>query len=224
MSGRVGTARYIDDHADVAQLVERKLPKLEVAGSRPVVRSFMGKLIYSMGVSADGYVNDADGSIGWTVPSDELHLFHNERVRQLGAHLLGRRLYETMLPWETDPSLSADDIGREFAAIWNPLPKVVFSRSLDRVEGNYRLAESDVAGELAALRETVDADIGIGGPGLAAEATRLGLIDEYQVFALPIALGGGTPFFSGLERQLALELVETRPFPGGVTYLRYLRA
>jgi dihydrofolate reductase len=201
-------------------LVERKLPKLEVAGSRPVVR-FVGKVIYSMGVSADGYVNDAAGSIDWTVPSDELHSFHNERVREQGGQLLGRRLYEIMLPWETDPSLSADDIGREFAGIWNPLPKIVFSRSLERVEGNYRLAESDVAGELAALRESTDGDIGVGGPGLAAEATRLRLIDEYQLFVSPIALGGGTPFFSGLERRLSLELVETRPFPEGVVYLRY---
>jgi dihydrofolate reductase len=181
----------------------------------------MGRLIYSMGVSADGYVNDAAGSINWTVPSDELHSFHNERVRQLGGHLLGRRLYETMLPWETDPSLSDNEIGREFAGIWNPLPKIVFSRSLDQVQGNYRLAESDVAGELAALRQSTDADVGVGGAGLAAEATRLGLIDEYQVFALPIALGGGTPFFSGLEQRLPLELVETRTFPGGVVYLRY---
>jgi dihydrofolate reductase len=183
----------------------------------------MGSVIFAMTGSADGYVTDASGSINWTAPSDELHSFHNDRVREQGGQLLGRRLYETMLPWETDPRLSDDDVGREFAEIWNPQPKVVFSRSLDSVEGSYRLAGSAVAGELATLQEATEKDIGIGGPGLATEATRLGLIDEYHLFVAPIALGGGTPFFSGLEQRLELELVETRGFPGGTTLLRYRR-
>jgi dihydrofolate reductase len=181
----------------------------------------MGRLIHSMTMSADGYVTDRDGAIGWSVPTDELHRFHNQRVAELGGQLLGRRLYETMLPWETDPSLSADEIGREFAGIWEALPKVVFSRTLDRVEGTARLAEGDLATELASLREQDDRDVAVGGATLAAEAARQGLIDEYQLFVAPIVLGGGTPFFGELEKPVPLELVETRTFPGGVTYLRY---
>jgi RibD domain-containing protein len=97
-------------------------------------------LIYSMSVSVDGYIADRDGAFGWGAPSDELFAFHLARVRDLGAHLCGRRLYETMLPWETDPTLRATDLGAEFADVWSALPKVVFSRTLDRVPGNARLA------------------------------------------------------------------------------------
>jgi dihydrofolate reductase len=182
----------------------------------------MGRVIFSMSASADGYVTDPDGSIGWTVPTDELHLFHNEQVRELGGHLLGRRLYETMLPWETDPSLSDSEIGRDFAEIWKALPKVVFSRTLDRVEGsNVRLAEGDLADELAALRARDDRDVAVGGATLAADAARHGLIDEYRPFVVPVVLGGGTPFFAPSGDRVPLELVETHTFTGGVTYMRY---
>src|SRR5437016_539602 len=107
-------------------------------------------LIYSMSVSVDGFIADREGGLAWTPPDDELFRFHLEQVRGLGGYLLGRRLYETMLVWETDPSLRADELRSEFADVWCALPKVVFSRTLDSVEGNARLAEGSVAEEVAA--------------------------------------------------------------------------
>jgi dihydrofolate reductase len=171
-------------------------------------------LIYSMTTSLDGYVTGPDGGIDWSAPTEELHQFHNDRVRELDAHLLGRRLHETMLYWETaEPD---GEVEQEFARIWQPLPKIVFSNTLTAVEGqNVRLARGDLAEEVAAL----EGRLGIGGAGLAAEATRLGLIDEYELFVVPVVLGGGTPYFPP-DVRLDLELVETRAF-GQTLYLRY---
>jgi dihydrofolate reductase len=183
----------------------------------------MAALIFSMAVSLDGYIADAGGDFGWAAPDDELHRFHNEQTREIGAHLCGRRLYETMVYWETadrDPSAGATEL--EFARVWQALPKVVFSTTLRTVEGNARLAREGIAEELARIRDEVDGDIAIGGAGLAAEATRLGLVDEYRLFVSPIAVGGGTPFFPPDER-VPLELVETRTFGSRVVYLRYAR-
>ena len=128
----------------------------------------MANVIWSIGVSLDGYIADAGGKFDWAAPDPELHRFHNEQARELGAHLIGRRLYETMLPWETmDPSTG--DIMGEFAGIWQGLPKIVFSRTLDAVEGNARLATGSIEDELAQLG---DEDVAVGGAGLAAELTR----------------------------------------------------
>lgn len=138
-------------------------------------------------------------------------------------HLLGRRLYETMLYWETadqDPSL--DDSMREWASLWNPLPKVVFSTTLSAVEGNARLASGGVAEEIERLRaEPGDGDIAIGGATLAAEAAASDLIDEYQLMVHPVLVGGGIAFFPQHERRVDLELVDTRTFSSKVVYLRY---
>jgi dihydrofolate reductase len=177
------------------------------------------KVIYEMSVSADGYIAGPDGSFDWSVPDDELHRFHNDRVRALGGHLLGRRLYETMLYWETadDPS----PVSQDFAQIWRALPKVVFSRTLDAVEGsNTKLAHADLRTELASLQEATDGDVAIGGAGLAGEASRLGLIDEYQVFVHPVAVGGGIPFFPR-DHRVDLQLIETRTFSSRVVCLRF---
>src|SRR3954453_227246 len=125
-------------------------------------------LIYSMGVSVDGFIADREGTFGWTVPDEEQFRFHTTQVRELGGYLCGRRLYETMLPWETDPSMRDDELGAAFADVWCALPKVVFSRTLDSVEGNARLAEASVAEEAAAARAATDKDVSIGGAGLAA--------------------------------------------------------
>ena len=184
----------------------------------------MRKLIYSMNVSLDGFIAGPGGEIDWGAPDEELHRFHNEQVRELGAHLLGRRLYETMLYWETadrDPSLGETE--REFAAIWQALPKIVFSSTLDNVEGNTRLATGGVAEEVARLKEQPGKDVGVGGAGLAATCMKLGLIDEYRLFVSPVVLGGGTPYFPALDHRIALELVETRTFSPAI-YLRYRRA
>ena len=180
-------------------------------------------LIYSMGVSVDGFITDREGAFGWTVPSEDQFRFHIEQVRELGAYLCGRRLYETMLPWETDPSLRENDLGSEFADIWCALPKLVFSRTLDSVQGNARLAEAPVAEEVAAALATTDMDVSIGGAGLAATAIELGLVDELRMFRHPVLVGGGTPFLPPVTQDVALDLIETRTLGSRVIFERYRR-
>lgn len=184
----------------------------------------MRNLIYSMSVSLDGFIADPRGEIDWSEPDEELHRFHNRRVEELGAHLLGRRLYEVMLYWETaDQNPSATDVELEFARIWNPLPKVVFSKTLDSVEGNARLVKDGAADEVARLKAEPGKDLGVGGAGLASGLAKAGLIDEYQLFVNPVVLGGGTPYFPALDERIELELLETRTFASRVVYLRYQR-
>lgn len=180
-------------------------------------------LIYSMSVSADGFIADRDGGFEWSVPSEEQFRFHVDEVRRLGAALLGRRLYETMLPWETDPSLRDSDDAAAFADTWSAIPKVVFTRTLDRVEGNARLAEASVADEVARALAATDEDVEIGGARLASEAIRLGLVDEFRMFRSPIVVGGGTPFLPPVTDHIPLELVETRTFADSVVLERYRR-
>jgi dihydrofolate reductase len=183
----------------------------------------MRSVTYSMGVSLDGYIVGPQGDFGWTAPDDDLFRFVTDQMREVGVQLLGRRLYETMLYWETadqDPSL--DDSLLEWAALWKPLPKVVFSNTLSAVEGTARLASGSLAEEIERLRaEPAQGDIAIGGATLAAEAAALDLIDEYRVRVSPVLLGGGIPFFAQGERRVDLELVETRTFSSRVVYLHY---
>jgi dihydrofolate reductase len=183
----------------------------------------MRSVTYSMGVSLDGYIAGPDGVFGWTAPDEEVFRFVTDEIREVGAHLLGRRLYETMLYWETadqDPSL--DDSMLEWAALWKALPKVVFSTTLSAVQGNTRLASAGLAEEIERLRaEPGEGDIAIGGAALAAELAALGLIDEYRPRVYPVLVGGGVPFFPQHERRVDLELVETRTFSSGVVYFRY---
>src|SRR5919199_5462385 len=139
-------------------------------------------LIYSMSVSVDGFIADREGAFEWTVPSDELFRFHLAEVRELGGYLLGRRLYENMLVWETDPSLRDNELGAAFADAWGALPKIVFSRTLDSVQGNARLAEAPLAEEVAAALDATDKDVEIGGAGLASAAVELGPFYEMRIF------------------------------------------
>jgi dihydrofolate reductase len=175
------------------------------------------KVIYAMGVSLDGYINGPDGGIEWTAPSEELHRFHNERVREVDTQLLGRRLYEAMLYWETAAD-SPSEIEREFARIWLQTERIVFSRTLTEVEGDARLAQGDVAAEVSRLSGTV----AVGGAGLAASLVERDLIDEYELFVYPAVVGGGTPYLPPGVR-LDLRLAETRTFGLGVVYLRYVK-
>ena len=183
----------------------------------------MRSVTYSMGVSLDGYIVGPDGTFAWTDPDEEVFRSWIDEIRGVGVHLLGRRLYETMLYWETadqDPSL--DDSMREWAALWNPLPKVVFSTTLSAVQGHARLASGGLAEEIERLRaEPAEGDIAIGGATLAAQAAELDLIDEYRARVYPVLVGGGFPFFPRRERRVDLELVETRTFTSSVVYLRY---
>jgi dihydrofolate reductase len=183
----------------------------------------MHSVTYSMGLSLDGYVVGPDGGFDWTVPDEEVFRFVTDEIRDVGVHLLGRRLYETMLYWETvDQDSSLDDSMLQWAAIWNPLPKVVFSSTLSAVQGSARLASGGLAEEIERLRaEPGEGDIAIGGATLAAEAAALGLIDEYRARVYPVLVGGGLPFFPQRERRVDLELVETRTFSSGVVHLRY---
>ncbi len=183
----------------------------------------MRSVTYSMGVSLDGYIVGPDGTFDWAPPHKEVFRFWIDEIRGVDVHLMGRRLYETMLYWETadqDPALDPDEL--EWTALWKPLPKVVFSNTLLAVEGNARLASGGIAEEIERLRaEPGDGEIAIGGATLAAEAAALDLIDEYRAMVYPVLVGGGIPFFPQGEQRVDLELVETRTFSSSVVYLRY---
>ena len=183
----------------------------------------MRSVTYSMNVSLDGYIVGPDGDFDWTAPDEEVFRFVTDEIREVGVYLLGRRLYETMLYWETadqDPSL--DDSMLEWAAIWKPLPKVVFSTTLSAVQGNARLASGGLAEVIERLRaEPGEGAIAIGGATLAAEAAALGLIDEYRARVYPVLVGGGIPYFPHRERRVDLGLVDARTFSSRVVYLRY---
>ena len=182
----------------------------------------MRKLIYSMGVSLDGYITGPDGRHDWSEPDEELHRFHNAQAQALGAHLLGRRLYQDMLGWELQEQPGG--VRDEFAVAWVALEKVVFSTTLNTVQGSSRLATESLAAEVARLRAQPGGDIAVGGAGLAASVIRLGLMDEYHLFVNPIVVGGGTPFFPMLDAPIDVELVGSRTFGSRVVYLRYRQA
>jgi dihydrofolate reductase len=183
----------------------------------------MRSLIYSMTVSLDGFIAGPDGAIDWSVPDAELFRFHTERVKETGVQLCGRRLYETMVYWETaeESPLAADHI--EFARIWKALPKVVFSTTLESVAGNTRLARDGLSEEVSRLKEQPGKDIAVGGAGLARACMKLALIDEWRLFVSPVLLGGGTPYFPSADERVKLKLVETRTFGSRVVYVRYRR-
>lgn len=184
----------------------------------------MCKLIYSMTISLDGFISGPQGGFDWAAPDEELHRFHNDQVRELGGHLLGRRLYEVMTYWETaeEREPAAPQYALEFARIWKDLPKIVYSNTLTSVEGKTRLSSEDPVAEVTRLKEQPGEPLGVGGATLAATLMRHDLIDEYRLFVGPIVLGGGKRFFTSLQQSIELALVETRTFAGtGVAYLRY---
>lgn len=186
----------------------------------------MGKLIYLMNVSLDGFVSTPDGGLDWTIVDDELHSWFNDQTRAVDASLYGRGLYEVMADYwptgEDDPS--ATDAMREFARIWNPMPKIVFSSSLEHVEHNSRLVHGDVGTLYEDLRREFDGDLDVGGPNLAGQFVRRGLVDEYRLVVHPIVLGAGKPFWPELDAPLRLRLIETRAFASGVELRSYVPA
>jgi dihydrofolate reductase len=182
----------------------------------------MRKLVYSMGVSLDGFIAGPGGNIQWSAPGEELHRFHNQQARDTDVNLYGRRLYETMRYWETaDQNPSAPEVELEFARIWKDTPQVVFSRTLEKAEGNARLVSDNAAEEVARLKEEPGNELAVGGAGLASTLMKAGLIDEYRLFVYPVVLGAGTPYFPALDERIDLELVETRDFGSRVVHLRY---
>lgn len=186
----------------------------------------MGKLIYSMNVSLDGFVETTDHSLDWANVDEGLHRWFNDQARTLDATLYGRRMYELMAAYwptgEDDPS--ATDAMREFARIWKPMLKIVFSSSLGRVDHNARLVRGDVGEVLDDLRREFDGDLDVGGPNLAGQFVQRGLVDEYRLVVHPVVLGAGTPFWPEFEGRVRLRLTETRRFPSGAVLVSYAAA
>jgi dihydrofolate reductase len=184
----------------------------------------MRRVIYMMNVSLDGFVEGPDGKFGWSMPDEEVHRFHNEAARQMGAFLYGRRMYETMAAWQTldsDPSLP--DYVVEYARIWRATPKIVFSSTLKTVGENCRLVAWDATAEVRSLKQQPGSDLAVSGPGFASSLARAGLVDEYRLVIFPVIVGGGKSYFPVLDQELALRLEETRTFLCGAVYLRYAR-
>jgi dihydrofolate reductase len=183
----------------------------------------MRKVTYSLGMSLDGYVMGPDGSFDWGAPDEEVFRFCIDEIRGVDVHLMGRRLYETMLYWENaEEQKSFDEAELEWTALWNPLPKVVFSTTLSDVRGNARLASTGLQEEIERLRaEPGEGSIAIGGANLAHQAAELDLIDEYRARVFPVLVGGGTPFFAQHGRRVELERVEARTFASGVSFVHY---
>lgn len=182
----------------------------------------MGKLIYSMITSVDGYVSDADGNFGWGVPDDEPHEFVNEQSRSIGTYLYGRRMYETMVYWETAhtvPNQPPHIV--EYARTWQGTDKIVYSTTLtDVTSERTRIERSFDPKAVQQLKEESTLDITVDGPELAAHAIRAGLVDEYQLYIGPAIVGGGKRFFPD-DVRVDLELLDERRFGNGTVYLRY---
>jgi dihydrofolate reductase len=182
----------------------------------------MRKLIYSMMVSLDGFVARPNGDLDWVVADEEMHLFVNDQQHEIDTYLYGRRLYEVMRYWETaDHNPETTAFERQFAETWQNMPKIVFSATLDQVQGNTWLVRDNAVEEIRRLKQQPGKDMDLGGPTLAATFIKRNMVDEYGLFVQPVALGRGIPFFPALENSLNLHLVETRPFQSGVVYLRY---
>jgi dihydrofolate reductase len=189
----------------------------------PRYGTFDYMLIFSMSVSADGFIYDRDGDFNWGPLSDDLRDFHLEQVSELGAYILGRRLYETMRVWDTEPAMRETPEDAAFADVWGALPKVVFSRTLKSVDSSARLATASVADEVAVTLESTDRGVSIGGSDLAAQAIALDLVDDYRMFRYPVIVGGGARYFPAVDSVLPLELIESRVFGSQVIFERYRR-
>jgi dihydrofolate reductase len=182
----------------------------------------MARLIYSSIASLDGYVAAEDGNFDWAVPDEEVHAFINDLQRPIGTHLYGRRMYETMAGWETDPTLADQSpVMQDFAQVWQAADKIVYSRTLEKAITARTKIERDFDPEV--VRRTMaasDHDLLVGGPDLAAQAIRAGLVNEWHLFVVPVVVGAGKRSLPEGVR-LKLELLDERRFGGGMVYLRY---
>jgi dihydrofolate reductase len=182
----------------------------------------MAKLLYVMNASLDGYIADEDGKFDWGAPGEEYYSFINNLLRPVGTYLYGRRLYELMAVWETDPAAAAQSpAAGEFAAIWQAADKVVYSRTLQAAATTRTRIERAFDPEaVRRLKAAAGRDLTVGGPDLGAQAITAGLVDEVHLFVWPVVVGGGKPFLPSRVR-LRLELLDERRFGNGVVYLRY---
>jgi dihydrofolate reductase len=184
------------------------------------------RLVYLLNVSLDGITATPNEGPSWATVDDEIHTWFNEQMRGMDATLYGRRMYETMAAYwptgEDDPD--GTETTREFARIWNPLPKIVFSNSLERVDHNSRLVRGDVQPVLDEVRREFDGEVGVSGPDLAGQFVQRGLVDEYRLVVHPVVLGAGTPYWPQLEQPLRLRLVERHPFASGTEVRTYVPA
>ena len=183
----------------------------------------MAKLIYSAIASLDGYIEDAEGRFDWAAPSDEVHGFVNELERSVGTYLYGRRMYETMLFWERPPRLAEQPpTVQEFARIWQAADKVVYSKTLQAAtSARTRIERAFEADAVRELKVNASRDLTVGGAELAAEAITAGLVDEYQLFLVPVLVGGGKRALPDDHLQVNLELLGERRFGNGTVYVHY---
>ncbi len=182
----------------------------------------MRNVIYSTMVSLDGFVEGPNRNLDWVLIDEELHSFINDLHRDIDTFLFGRRMYEVMVYWETvDQDPSNPEYVLEFARIWKRIHKIVFSKTLEQVQGNARLSRGNIAEEIVQLKAQPGKDMSVGGATIAASLRRPGLIDEYQIFVQPVILGRGLPVFPASDDKTDLRLVETHTFHSGVALLRY---
>src|ERR671930_1357324 len=189
---------------------------------QPRGRLAVAKLLYLMNVSLDGSIADEDGKLDWAAPDEEFFSFINDLQRPVGTYLYGRRLYELMHVWETDPAAAAQSPGaREFAQIWQAADKVVYSTTLEAASTTRTRIERDFDPEaVRRLKAAAERDLTVGGPALAAHAITAGLVDEYHLIVWPVVVGGGKRLLP-VRVRLQLELLDERRFGNGVVYLRY---
>lgn len=182
----------------------------------------MGKLVYGTNTSLDGFTEDATGSFDWSVPDADVHMFWNDLMRGVGTQLLGRRMYETMAVWETEPALAAaGPVEADFAAAWQDADKVVYSSTLtDAVTKRTRIVAEFDSDEVRAMKDASPADLMVSGPGLAAHALRAGLVDEVHLVVSPVVVGGGKAAFPP-DLHLDLELIDERRFGNGAVHVAY---
>lgn len=182
----------------------------------------MAKLIYSALMSLDGYTEDTDGKFDWAMPSEEVHQFVNDLEREVGLYLYGRRMYETMMVWETDPSFATmAPYIKDYAEIWQAADKIVYSKTLTGIATVRTRIEPEFKPEaIRQLKATTNRHISIGGPALAAHAFRAGLVDECHLFLAPVVVGGGKRALP-TELRLELELLAEHRFGNGMVHLHY---
>jgi dihydrofolate reductase len=195
---------------------------VRIASGERKGRLIMGKLIYSMITSLDGYVADKDGNFDWAAPDEEVHTFVNDLERPIGTYLYGRRMYEVMRYWETAHALADQPpFMQDFAKIWRAADKVVYSKTLETASSARTRIERDFYPDtVRRMKSQAERDISVGGPDLAAQALKTGLVDECHLFVTPIVVGGGKRSLPN-DVRLELELLDERRFEGGVVHLHY---